>query len=74
MAALGIKHLFSPEPFGGFGSDFCSGNTTESWKDRSELVQVATEKARKATGGAFIMCTLRVQISACSSLQCSLEV
>lgn len=51
MEALGIKHLFSPEPFGGFGSDFCSGNTAESWKDRSELVRVATKKATSITGG-----------------------
>jgi phosphoglycolate phosphatase len=27
MAALGLKDLFSQPPFGGFGSDFCSGNT-----------------------------------------------
>lgn len=27
MAALGLKNLFSQPPFGGFGSDFCSGNT-----------------------------------------------
>ena len=26
MRALGLQPLFTPPPFGGFGSDFCSGN------------------------------------------------
>jgi hypothetical protein len=31
--------------FGGFGSDFCSGNTAEMWKDRCEFVRLAAVKA-----------------------------
>eukprot|EP00798_Chlamydomonas_sp_ICE-L_P001639 gene1639-33030_t len=37
MEALGISHLFTEPHFGGFGSDFCSGNVEESWKDRCTL-------------------------------------
>lgn len=29
---------------GGFGSDFCSGNFEESWKDRGRFVEIAAEK------------------------------
>ncbi|GMH45923.1 hypothetical protein BSKO_13887 [Bryopsis sp. KO-2023] len=47
MRALGIEHLFSPQPFGGFGADFCSGNIAESWKDRSELVAIAAKRAEE---------------------------
>ncbi len=38
--------------FGGFGSDFCSGNTEESWRDRAELVRIASKKGRDAVPGA----------------------
>jgi hypothetical protein len=31
--------------FGGFGSDFCSGNTAEMWRDRCEFVRLAAVKA-----------------------------
>lgn len=31
--------------FGGFGSDFCSGNTAEMWRDRCEFVRLAPVKA-----------------------------
>ena len=41
MEALGIKHLFTEPCFGGFGSDFCSGNTEQTWRDRAELVRCA---------------------------------
>lgn len=34
--------------FGGFGSDHCSGNTEDSWKDRAELVRIAAQKASAA--------------------------
>lgn len=29
---------------GGFGSDFCSGNTDEMWHDRAELIRIAEKK------------------------------
>jgi hypothetical protein len=31
--------------FGGFGSDYCSGNTQEMWRDRSEFVRLAGQRA-----------------------------
>jgi hypothetical protein len=37
--------------FGGFGSDLCSGNYEESWRDRSEFVKLAGERARKLCPG-----------------------
>ncbi|GMH46004.1 hypothetical protein BSKO_13968 [Bryopsis sp. KO-2023] len=54
MRALGIEHLFSPQPFGGFGSDFCSGNIAESWKDRSELVGIAAKRAEELVEGPVV--------------------
>lgn len=45
MEALGLFPLFTEPVFGGFGSDHCSGNTEESWRDRAELVRVAYKKA-----------------------------
>lgn len=48
MHALGIDPFFpcaGATKFGGFGSDYCSGNTEESWKDRGELVSIARKKA-----------------------------
>jgi phosphoglycolate phosphatase-like HAD superfamily hydrolase len=50
MANLGIKDLFTEPFFGGFGSDFCSGNTEESWKDRSELIKIAAARAAELVG------------------------
>lgn len=50
MKALGVEHLFSAPYFGGFGSDFCSGNTEEMWKDRCEFVNVAADRARQQYG------------------------
>lgn len=50
MEALGIHHVFSAPGFGGFGSDFCSGNTEESWKDRAQLVRIAADRARAIAG------------------------
>jgi len=47
MRALGLESLFTQPPFGGFGSDFCSGNHQESWKDRMELVSIAADRAEK---------------------------
>ena len=37
--------------FGGFGSDHCSGNTLESWRDREELVRIAASRARNSAAG-----------------------
>ncbi|KAK9805339.1 hypothetical protein WJX73_003601 [Symbiochloris irregularis] len=47
MEALGILDLFSRPLFGGFGSDFCSGDTVHTWKDRGELVRIARDRALK---------------------------
>lgn len=54
MEALGISDLFSPPRFGGFGSDFCSGDTDESWRDRAELVRIAARRGEQAAGGAAL--------------------
>ena len=35
----------------GFGSDHCSGDTRESWRDRAELVRIAAKRAQEATPG-----------------------
>lgn len=47
MEALGLKDLFTSPNFGGFGSDYCSGNSDprQSYKDRAELVQTAVRRA-----------------------------
>lgn len=37
--------------FGGFGSDLCSGNYEESWKDRSEFVKLAIQRAKQRFPG-----------------------
>lgn len=50
MEALGIKSFFTEPFFGGFGSDYCSGNTEESWKDRAELVRIAAERCSEHWG------------------------
>lgn len=39
--------------FGGFGSDFCSGNTEESWRDRAEFVKIAAAKGSKSVPGVI---------------------
>lgn len=46
MEALGILDVFSQPRFGGFGSDFCSGNTEELWRDRAEMIRIAQQKCR----------------------------
>lgn len=51
MQACGLKHLFSSPNFGGFGSDFCSGNTAEMWRDRAEFIRIAARKAAEQGGG-----------------------
>lgn len=61
MEALGIKDLFSPERFGGFGSDYCSGNTVECWRDRSELIKLAAKRAEKISGGMYSICSAFLQ-------------
>jgi len=45
MQAIGLAHLFSTPKFGGFGSDYCSGNTAEMWRDRGEMIRIAGKKA-----------------------------
>ncbi len=52
MRALGLLQYFSEPRFGGFGSDHCSGNTLESWRDREELVRIAASRARNSAAGA----------------------
>ena len=37
-------------PSAGFGSDFCSGNTVETWRDRAEFVRVAAKKCADLHG------------------------
>ena len=50
MRALGVLSLF-PEPlWGGFGSDFCSGDTGEPWRDRGELVRLAKQRWLRQVG------------------------
>ena len=44
MRALGVLSLFSEPLWGGFGSDFCSGDTGEPWRDRGELVRLAKQR------------------------------
>ena len=53
MAALELKSYFTTgrdgEPLGGFGSDFCSGDTSGDMSaDRGELVRCARAKAEAA--------------------------
>ena len=55
MEALGILSLFSKPRFGGFGSDFCSGNIAESWKDRGELVRIAAKRAEESMPGSLAL-------------------
>lgn len=45
MQALDLAHRFSQPLFGGFGSDFCSGNFAEMWRDRAEFIRIAGLKA-----------------------------
>jgi haloacid dehalogenase-like hydrolase len=45
MEALGIAGLFTQPKFGGFGSDYCSGNVAEPWRDRAEMIRIARRKA-----------------------------
>ena len=55
MDALGVKDLFTSPHFGGFGSDFCSGNLTDTWKDRAELVRIAAKKASEIHPGVHLI-------------------
>lgn len=49
MRALGIEGLFTGPPrFGGFGSDHCTFDTREMWRDRAEFVRVARRRADAA--------------------------
>jgi len=67
MGALGVAHLFTPSPiqppggsgkppkgFGGFGSDYCSGDVDEMWRDRAEFVRIAARRCGEAVPGAGV--------------------
>lgn len=54
MRALGIEHLFTQPRFGGFGSDHCSGNVDEMWRDRAEFVAVAARRCAESLPDATI--------------------
>lgn len=45
MRHLGLYDCFTAPQFGGFGTDFCSGNSAEMWHDRAEFVRIAGQKA-----------------------------
>lgn len=47
MSHLGLLDCFTEPQFGGFGTDFCSGNSAEMWRDRAVFVKIAGEKAQK---------------------------
>mmetsp|Transcript_30995 Transcript_30995/g.55480 ORF Transcript_30995/g.55480 Transcript_30995/m.55480 type:complete len:138 (-) Transcript_30995:199-612(-) len=53
MRAIGLADLFSTPNFGGFGSDYCSGNTTEMWRDRGEMIRIAGKKADELFPGGI---------------------
>ena len=55
MRALGLLPYFSEPRFGGFGSDHCSGNTLESWRDREELVRTAAARAKSSAKGTPLL-------------------
>lgn len=51
MDKLGIKDLFTEPNFGGFGSDYCSGNIEGmGWRDRAELVRIAAKRCTERCG------------------------
>ena len=57
MEALGIKYLFtttntsSRSCFGGFGSDYCSGNGDGmGWRDRAEFIKIAAQRCEQGCG------------------------
>eukprot|EP00884_Botryococcus_braunii_P007905 jgi/Botrbrau1/17115/Bobra.0157s0017.1 len=52
MEALGIISHFSDPRIGGFGSDFCSGNTVDTWRDRAELIRIAASLCKDKHGEA----------------------
>ena len=54
MEALGLLPYFSVPNFGGFGSDYCSGNTAEVWRDRSELVSIAAKRVEDRFPGTKV--------------------
>jgi len=58
MEALGLE--FSRPHFGGFGSDFCSGNTKEVWRDRAVFVTRARERALATFEGLEVAGTVHV--------------
>jgi len=54
MEALGIKQYFSTPNFGGFGSDYTSGDPTKKAEDRAEMVRIAAKRAAASYEGVEI--------------------
>ena len=54
MEALGIRHLFTDPPIGGFGSDFCGMDIDKGAQDRAELVKIAAARVAAARPGHHI--------------------
>lgn len=50
MEALGVKEYFSSPRFGGFGSDYCSGDVDSSFHDRAEFIRIARARAAERHG------------------------
>ena len=46
-------------------SDYCSGNTLESWKDRAELVRIAAKRAEEILGGMKSLCDVYHFLDCC---------
>ena len=61
MKALGIQHLFSQPLWGGFGSDFCSGDTGEPWRDRGEMVRLARQRWLRQQGQGVSSISVQVR-------------
>lgn len=56
--------LYAGTRFGGFGSDYCSGNTAEMWRDRSEFVKLAGQRAAQHFPGGSASSTLLIESTA----------
>ena len=61
LQALGIRHLFSEPPFGGFGSDFCGMDINKGAEDRAQLVRLL----------CVAVCCSVLQCVACVAVWCS---
>lgn len=54
MEALGIRHLFTEPPIGGFGSDYCGMDIDKGAEDRAELVKTAAKRVAAVRPGLRI--------------------